>query len=53
LEEKSKVELGIELSDTAIWSVLKKHTPETPSKKMPVYSAQAKRGVCGQHGGCS
>jgi transposase len=29
LEERSKVELGIELSDTTIRSVLKKHTLET------------------------
>jgi hypothetical protein len=50
LEEKSKVVLGIELSDTTIGGVLKKNTPETPSKGVLVYIVKGKRGVCSQHG---
>ena len=53
LEERSKVMVGIELSRTTIGGVLKKNTPETSSKGVLVYTAQAKRGLCGQHGGCS
>ncbi|MDR3341724.1 MAG: helix-turn-helix domain-containing protein [Treponema sp.] len=52
LEERSKVELGIELSDTTIRSVLKKNTPETSSEGMLVHTSQGKRGVRGRHGGC-
>ena len=47
LEEKSKVELGIALSDSTIGAVLKKHPPQTTSTKMLVRSAEGKRGVCG------
>jgi hypothetical protein len=53
LEERSKVILGIELSDTTIGGVLKKNTAETPSEGVLVYTGQAKRGVCGQYGGCA
>jgi transposase len=51
--ERSKVKTGIELSDSAIWGVLKKNAPETAPEKMPVYTAEAKRGVCSQYGGCA
>jgi hypothetical protein len=53
LEERSKVAIWIELSDTTIRGVLKKNTPETASKGMLVHTSQAKCGVCGQYGGCT
>jgi transposase len=53
LEERSKVELGIELSDSTIWGVLKKNAAETTPEEMLVYTAQGERGVCSQHGGCT
>jgi hypothetical protein len=53
LEERSKVELGVELSDSTIWWVLKKNAPETASESVLVHTAQGERGVCGQHGGCA
>jgi transposase len=53
LEERSKVVLGIELSDTTIGKVLKKHTPEAASEGLLVHSACGKRGLCGQYGGRS
>jgi hypothetical protein len=53
LEERSKVIVGIELSDTTIGLVLKKNTPETTSKGVLVYTAEGKRGICSQHGGCT
>jgi hypothetical protein len=53
LESRSKVEVGIELSDTTIGMVLKKNTPETPPEGVLVYTAQGKRGVCGRYGGCA
>ncbi|MHB9294089.1 hypothetical protein Holit_03215 [Hollandina sp. SP2] len=52
LEERSKVELGIELSDTTIRSVVKK-TPLTPPERMLVHTSQAKCGVCSPYGGCA
>ncbi|MDR1863253.1 MAG: hypothetical protein LBQ67_04955 [Treponema sp.] len=53
LEEKSKGRLGIELSYTAIWRVLKK-TPLKPHLKTCwCIPPQAKRGVRGRHGGHS
>jgi transposase len=51
LEERSKVIIGIELSDTTIRSVLKKNTLETASKRVLVHTTQGKCGVCGQYGG--
>ncbi|MDR2434910.1 MAG: helix-turn-helix domain-containing protein, partial [Treponema sp.] len=33
LEERSKVELGVELSDSTLCGVLKKNAPETTPKK--------------------
>jgi transposase len=36
LEEKSKLELGVELSDSTICGVLKKNAPETAPEEMPV-----------------
>jgi hypothetical protein len=53
LEEKSKVLIGIELSDSTIGGVLKKNTPETASKGMLVHTAEGKCGVCGLYGGCA
>jgi transposase len=53
LEEKSKVAVGIELSDTTIRSVLKKNTPKTAPKRVLVYTAEGKRGICGEYGGCT
>jgi transposase len=53
LEERSKVMIGIELSDTTRGGVLKKNAPETASKGVLVHTAEGKRGVCGQHGGCA
>jgi transposase len=53
LEERSKVLLGIELSDTTIRSVLKKNTPEAPSEGVLVHTAEGKRGVCSEYGGCT
>jgi transposase len=53
LEERSKIIVGIELSDTTIGAVLKKNTAETASKGVLVYTAKRKRGVCGQYGGCA
>jgi transposase len=53
LEERSKAEIGIELSDTTIRSVLKKNTPKATSKGVLVYNIRAKRGVCGKDGGCT
>jgi transposase len=53
LEERSKDMVGIELSRTTLGGVLKKNTPETTSKGVLVYTAEGKRGVCGQHGGCA
>jgi transposase len=53
LEKQSKVELGIELSDSTIRGVLKKNTPKTASEEMLVHTASAKWGVCGQYGGCA
>ncbi|MDR1902566.1 MAG: helix-turn-helix domain-containing protein [Treponema sp.] len=45
LEERSKVELGIDLSYTTIWGVLKKHTAEAPSQEMPTHTAATKYSV--------
>jgi transposase len=53
MERKSKCEIGIELSDSTIRSVLKKNTPKTALEGMLVYSVRGKRGVCGQYGGCT
>jgi transposase len=53
LEERSKIIVGIELSRSTIGAVLKKNTPETASKGVLVHTAERKRGVCGQHGGCA
>jgi hypothetical protein len=53
LEERSKVIAGIELSRTTIGGVLKKNTPETASKGVLVHTAEGKRGICGQYGGCA
>ncbi|MDR2435000.1 MAG: helix-turn-helix domain-containing protein [Treponema sp.] len=53
LEEKSTVELGVELSDSTIWGVLKKNAPEAAPEKMLVHTAEAKRGVCRPYGGCA
>jgi hypothetical protein len=53
LEKQSKAELGIELSDSTIRGVLKKNTPKTASEEMLAHTASAKRGVCGQYGGCA
>jgi hypothetical protein len=52
LESKSKAVIGIELSDTTIRGVLKKNTPEAPSERMLVHTAEGKRGVCSEYGGC-
>jgi transposase len=52
-EERSKEKAGIELSRTTIGAVLKKDTPEAASEGVLVHSAQGKRGVCSQQGGCA
>jgi transposase len=53
LAERSREAVGIELAYTTIGLVLKKNTPKTPSKGVLVHTAEGKRGVCGQDGGCS
>jgi transposase len=53
MERKSKIEIGIELSDSTIRTVLKKNTPETAFEGMLVHSDRGKRGVCSQYGGCA
>jgi transposase len=53
LESKSKAVIGIALSDAAIRGVLKRNTPEAPSERMPAHTAETKRGVCSQYGGCA
>jgi transposase len=53
LESRSKVEVGIELSDTTIRAVLKKNTAKTTSKGVLVYTAEGKRCICGRYGGCA
>jgi transposase len=51
LEERSKVVIGIELSDTTIRAVLKKNSIEAASEGILVHTAEGKRGVCGLYGG--
>jgi transposase len=53
LESKSKVMIGIELSDSTIRGVLKKNALETPAKDVLVHTAEAECGVCSQYGGRS
>jgi transposase len=50
MEERSKIELGIQLSDATIGNVLRNTALKPHQKKMLVHTAETKRGVCGGDG---
>jgi hypothetical protein len=53
LEDRSEAVVGIKLSHTAIGGVLKKNTVKAASKGVLVHTAEGKRGVCREYGGCA